>query len=209
MDSTKKSILIKILKEFMLMWLLTGVGMFIGSKLPPIVALCMSVLALVLLIVTFFIKKRTKVINKIFYAVPFLMGFAFYFSVNHYLGKLGPEMVVGVLIITIAIFLGLGFLGYFAIKKDLGFMGKFLMFALIILIVVSIIGIFFSSHLLELILATGGIVIFSLFTLYDFNRIQHDTIQPSETTGYALNLYLDFINLFLDILRLVGLLSDD
>lgn len=192
----------------MFMWLLTGAGMFIGSFLPPAVAMVISLLAIVLLLITLFVK-RAKVVSKIYYAVPFLTGFAFYFSVNHYLGKLGPEMVIGVLVLTIVMFIGLGLLGYVAIKKDLGFMGKFLMFALIILIVVSIIGIFFSSHMLELILAAGGIVIFSLYTLYDFNRIQHDNIRPEETTDYALNLYLDFINLFLDILRLVGLLSDD
>lgn len=202
----KSEILIKIIKEFMFMWLLTGVGMLIGSFLPPIIAMGMSILAILLLIVTFFVKS-SKIVSKIFYAVPFLMGFAFYFSVNFYLSELGSEMVVGVLLLTIFMFLGLGFLGYVAIKKDLGFMGKFLLFALIILIAVSIIGIFFSSHMLQLIIAIGGIAIFSLYTLYDFNRIQHDNIKRDETTGYALNLYLDFINLFLSILRLVNELS--
>lgn len=206
LEMGKSKILMKIIKEFMFMWLLTGVGMFIGSFLPPFFALCMSILAIVLLIITFFVK-RSKVVNKIFYAVPFLMGFAFYFSVDFYLSELGSGMVTGVLVLTIFMFLGLGFLGYVAIKKDLGFMGKFLLFALIILIAVSIIGIFFSSHMLQLILAIGGIAIFSLYTLYDFNRIQHDNIRSEETTGYALNLYLDFINLFLSILRLVYALS--
>lgn len=207
MDSVSKpQILAKIMKEFIFMWILTGVGMFLGSMLPQGVALLMSILAIVLLIVAIFVKKN-KVVNKIFYAVPFLMGFAFFYSVNHYLGKLGPEMVLGVLAITVIMFAGLGVMGYVVIKKDLGFLGKFLLFALIILIVVSIIGIFFSSHMLQLLLAVGGIVIFSLYTLYDFNRIQHDDIKKDETTGYALSLYLDFINLFLDILRLVSLIT--
>lgn len=205
LEMSKSKILMKILKEFMFMWLLTGVGMFIGSFLPPIFALCMSVLAIVLLIVTLFIKG-SKVVSKIFYAVPFLMGFAFYFSVNFYLSELGAGMVAGVLVLTIVMFIGLGFLGFVAIKKNLGFMGKFLFFALILLIAVSIIGIFFSTYMLQLILAMAGIAIFSLYTLYDFNRIQHDNISSDETTGYALNLYLDFINLFLDLLRLTYLL---
>lgn len=203
----KSEILLKILKEFIIMWILTGIGMAIGSILPPIVSLIMSVIALVLIISTYFIKDNSK-ITKVFFAVPFLMGFAFYYSVSFYLQKLGGQMVLGILILTLLMFLGLGFLGYVAIKRDLGFLGVFLLLALIILIVASVINIFFASHLMELLIALGGVVIFSLYTIFDFNRIQKDDIQKNETTGYALSLYLDFINLFLHLLRLADFFEE-
>ena len=205
---SKNEALSKIMREFIFMWILTGLGMILGSFLPPIVALCMSVLALVLLIVTMFIKNRTTV-NKIFYAVPFLMGVAFYYSINFYLSNLGTGLVLGILLLTIVLFVTLGFFGMVVIKKDLGFMGQFLLFALIGLILVSIVGFFFASYFLQVALAGFGIILFCLYTLYDFNQMAQRNIQSSDTVGYALNLYLDFINLFLDLLRLVYLLKGD
>lgn len=208
LEMNKQQILIKIIKEFMLMWLLTGVGMIIGSFLPPVLAMCMSILALVLLIITLFVKG-TKTKSKIFYVIPFLMGFAFYFSINFYLAELGAGMVLGILVLTVVMFLGLGFLGYVAIKRNLSFMGKLLLFALLALIIVSIIGLFFSTYMFQLLLAVAGIFIFSLYVVYDFNEIQHNHITNEETTGYALNLYLDFINFFLNLLRLAYLLFNE
>lgn len=203
----KSEIMLKIVKEFVVMWILTGIGMAIGSILPPFVSLIMSVIALLLIISTYFIKDNSK-ITKVFFAVPFLMGFAFYYSVSFFLQKLGGQMVLGVLILTLLMFLGLGFLGYVAIKRDLGFLGVFLLLALIVLIVASIISIFFTSYLLQLLITLGGVLIFSLYIIFDFNRIQHDNIQRNETTGYALSLYLDFINLFLYLLRLVDFFEE-
>lgn len=205
---TKNEALSKIMREFAFMWILTGLGMLIGSFLPPIVALCMSVLAIVLLIVTWFVKSKSTV-NKIFYAVPFLMGIAFFFSIDFYLKELGGGLVLGILLLTVVLFVALGFFGMVVIKKDLGFMGQFLLFALIGLILVSIVGFFFASYFLQVALAGFGVILFCLYTLYDFNQIAKRDIEPSDTVGYALNLYLDFINLFLDLLRLVYLLKGD
>lgn len=204
----KREVLLKITREFMFMWILTGVGMFLGSKVSPAIALGFSFLALILIISTYFIKDMSK-ITRIFYLIPFLMGFSFYYSISFYLGYLGREMVLSVLLLTLLMFIGLGVIGYITIKRDLGGMWKFLLFALLILILVSIAGLFFSSQLLHLLIAIGGIVIFALYIVYDFNRIQHNNIGANETTGYALSLYLDFINLFLHILKLVGILSRD
>lgn len=205
---SKNEALSKIMREFTFMWILTGLGMLIGSFLPPIVALCMSVLAIVLLIVTWFVKSKSTV-NKIFYAVPFLMGIAFFFSIDFYLKELGGGLVLGILLLTVVLFVTLGFFGMVVIKKDLGFMGQFLLFALIGLILVSIVGFFFASYFLQVALAGFGIILFCLYTLYDFNQMAQRNIQSSDTVGYALNLYLDFINLFLDLLRLVYLLKGD
>lgn len=205
---SEKTALLNVMKQFVIMWLLTGVGMFIGSMLPPIVATFMSILAIGALILTWFVKK-TKVVKKIMFIVPFLMGFAFYFSVNMYANKLGSGAVMGALVLTIAMFLILGFVGYVAIKRDLGGLGQVLMFALLALILLSIVSIFFHSAILHMIIAFGGLIIFSLYTLYDFNQMKQNGIPPGSETYYALNLYLDFLNLFLKVLQVFDILSSD
>lgn len=205
---TKNEALGKIMKEFTFMWILTGLGMILGSFLPPAVALIVSLLAIVLLIVTFFLRSRTTV-NRIFYAVPFLMGVAFFYSVSFYLKEIGSTMVLSILALTIVLFVALGIFGMVIIKKDLGFMGQILFFALIGLIIVSIVAIFVPSFALQVAVAGAGVIIFCLYTLYDFNQIAKREIGPEDTVGHALGLYLDFLNLFLDLLRLVWLFAKD
>ena len=205
---SKNEALSKIMKEFTFMWILTGLGMILGSFLPPVLALCTSVLALILLIITMFIKNKSTV-NRIFYLVPFLMGVAFFYSITYYLSSLGTGLVLGVLLLTIVLFVALGFFGMVVIKKDLGFMGQFLIFALIGLILITIVGFFFASYFLQVALAGFGVILFCLYTLYDFNQIAKSDIEPSDTVGHALGLYLDFVNLFLYILRLISLLKGD
>ena len=65
-------------------------------------------------------------------------------------------------------------------------------------------------------LATGGmlaysfigVLIFSGYVLYDFNRMKHYGITADQVPLMALNLYLDFLNLFISILRIFGILSE-
>lgn len=204
----KNEALGKIMREFMFMWILTGLGMIIGSFLPPLIAMIVSLLSIVLLIVAIFVKKQGAV-NKIFYLVPLLLGVSFYYSVNFYLSELGSGLVIAVLGLTVALFIALGFFGMVVVKKDLGFMGQILFFALLGLIIIGIVAIFVPSFALQVAVAGAGVVIFCLYTLYDFNQIAHREITPGETVGHALGLYLDFLNLFLDLLRLVYLFVND
>jgi FtsH-binding integral membrane protein len=81
--------------------------------------------------------------------------------------------------------------------------------ALIGIVVVSIFSIFvpFSSGL-TLILSIAGVLLFSLYTIYDFNKIRHQNITEEDVPFVAIGLYLDFLNLFLNILRIVGIFKD-
>ena len=85
---------------------------------------------------------------------------------------------------------------------------------LIALILVSIINIFLQSSGLDIFISVIGVIIFTIFIAVDVNRIKNniigyavhedsDILNKIEIVG-ALNLYLDFINLFLYILRLLG-----
>ncbi len=101
--------------------------------------------------------------------------------------------------------------GYFT-KKDLTSMGNLLMMALLGLIIASLVNIFLKSEMLYWIATYAGILIFVGLTAYDTQKIKNMNIIGNEGTEEdrkeavmgALILYLDFINLFLMLLRLFG-----
>lgn len=109
-------------------------------------------------------------------------------------------------------FAGMALIGYFT-KKDLSAMGKFLMFALIGVIIASVVNIFLKSSGLDFVISIVGVLMFAGLTAYDSQRIKemmlqaggdvNDTTQKIALLG-SLSLYLDFINLFLYLLRFLG-----
>ena len=118
--------------------------------------------------------------------------------------------------ITAGAFTGLALIGYYT-KKDLSAMGKFLMFALIGVIIASVVNIFLKSSGLEWGISIVGVLLFAGLTAYDSQRIKemflahgnevNDTTQKLAVLG-ALSLYLDFINLFLYLLRFLGKMKE-
>ena len=97
-------------------------------------------------------------------------------------------------------------------KKDLSGIGRFLFMTLIGLIIASIVNIFMQSTMLYWITTAAGVVIFAGLTAYDAQKIQQIAAEAVEINEYtqkvallgALSLYLDFINLFLYLLRIFG-----
>jgi len=92
-------------------------------------------------------------------------------------------------------------------KKDYSFMGKFLFIALIIMIVAAISNIFIQSSMFQLVIASTGALLFSAFILYDTqNIIKGNYDSPIEA---ALSLYLDFLNLFISLLQILGIMRNN
>ena len=99
-------------------------------------------------------------------------------------------------------------------KRDLSGLGHFLMMGLIGLILASVVNLFLGSAPLDYIISYGGVALFTLLTAYDTQKIKAMSRQLSHSvdeTTYtrisimgALRLYLDFINMFLFILRILG-----
>lgn len=119
--------------------------------------------------------------------------------------------ITSVFFITAGTFAAMGLFGYFT-KTDLSSMGKILLMALIGIIIATIVNIFVNSSGLEMILNYLGVLIFVGLTAYDTQKIkQMLLIAPDAGEGAqkvallgALSLYLDFINLFLYLLRIFG-----
>lgn len=120
--------------------------------------------------------------------------------------------IIYVLAITAVMFLMLAFSGL-VLKRDLSKMGTVLFVALLGLIVYTIISLFlFRSPINQTIIGLAGILIFMGFTMYDSNRIKKfyynfngsNEILEKMSIVSALQLYLDFVNLFLYLLRFFG-----
>jgi FtsH-binding integral membrane protein len=116
-------------------------------------------------------------------------------------------------LITAISFAGLSLWGY-TTKKDISGWGSFLIMGLIGLIVAMIVNMFLASEAMAFAISAIGVLIFAGLTAYDTQKIKTDYIQhaqamDSEWLGKsaimgALNLYLDFINLFLFLLQFLG-----
>jgi FtsH-binding integral membrane protein len=114
--------------------------------------------------------------------------------------------------ITASMFLGMSLYGY-TTKADLTRMGSFMMMGLFGLIIASVVNMFMGSSALNFAISFIGVVIFTGLTAYDTQRIAQQYYYSgngsSEMVGKgalmgALELYLDFLNLFLFLLRLLG-----
>ncbi len=120
------------------------------------------------------------------------------------------ESIVYSFFITSAMFLSMVIYGYVT-GKDLTGFGSFLFMGLIGLIIAGVVNLFIKSSMLMFVTSIIGVVIFTGLTAYDTQVIKSiyfadDTEEVSQKKAIfgALQLYLDFVNLFLYILRLVG-----
>ena len=123
----------------------------------------------------------------------------------------GDIFLIGyTLAITIVMFGLLAIYGY-TTKEDLSNYGGYLKTSLLTLLIVSVLNIFLKAPMLYWIVSIGGVVIFSALTVYDVNKIKQLAYRISdgdpemvEKLGIigALELYLDFINIFLYLLRI-------
>lgn len=118
--------------------------------------------------------------------------------------------IAKVFFITAATFGAMSLYGY-TTKRDLTGVGNFLIMGLIGLIIASLVNIFLQSSMLDFAISAIGVLVFVGLTAYDTQKIKEsysasfgaDVLAKGAIMG-ALNLYLDFINLFLMLLRLFG-----
>ncbi len=120
--------------------------------------------------------------------------------------------IANAFIVTAGTFLAMSVYG-FVTKRDLTGMGSFLMMGLFGIIIAMIVNIFLQSPVMDFVISGVGVLIFTGFTAYDTQRIKEFGSSAPLEDGTAvrrgvilgaLTLYLDFINLFLMMLRLMS-----
>jgi modulator of FtsH protease len=148
--------------------------------------------------------KRKAGLNMILlFGFTFLSGLTLAPLLSSILGIAGgASIVANAFILTTVAF---GGLSVFAMntKRDFSAMGKMLFIALIVVVVAGLINIFFQSSILQLAIASISSILFSAFILYDTQNIIKGAYEtPIEG---AIALYLDFLNLFVSLLQILGI----
>jgi FtsH-binding integral membrane protein len=118
--------------------------------------------------------------------------------------------ITRVFFISAASFAGLSLYGY-TTKRNLSAFGSFLIMGLIGVVIASLVNMFLQSSMLQFIISVAGVLVFAGLTAYDTQKIRdmywvgdgHEAAGKKAVMG-AFTLYLDFINLFIMLLRLFG-----
>ena len=120
------------------------------------------------------------------------------------------QSIARVFFITAGTFAGVSLYGY-TTKRDLSGFGTFLFMGVIGILLASIVNIFLASSALQFAISVIGVLLFTGLTAYDTQRIKelYSDLDDSEIFGKkalmgALTLYLDFINLFIMLMQLLG-----
>lgn len=151
-------------------------------------------------------RMRASTAQTLFWVYAALMGVSLAPIFLVYTG----ESVARVFFITAASFGGLSLWGY-TTKRDLTGLGSFLMMGLWGLIIASVVNIFWPSNGLGFVISVAGVLIFAGLTAWDTQKIKQmygagngAEIETKSAIMGALQLYLDFINLFILLLRFFG-----
>ncbi len=119
--------------------------------------------------------------------------------------------IAQVFFVTSGTFGSMALYGYYT-KSDLASYGSYLFMALIGLILASVVNMFFGNPFINLVLTVFGVLLFVAMTAYDVQKIKkigqqllgHDEAMAKVALIGALTLYLDFVNLFIRLLQLLG-----
>jgi len=164
------------------------------------------ILEFVLLFGLFFAKNKTPLNLILLFAFTFMTGFTLAPTLAFYIAK-DMGYVIGEAFLLSAI--AFGGLTIFAMntKRDFTTMGKMLFITLLVVIGASILNIFLHLPMLHLIISAVSAILFSFFILYDTQNIIKGNV--SSEIEAAVSLYLDFLNLFVSLLNLLGFMNDE
>lgn len=197
------------------------IGFIFGQMFVPISFAYYANKIFILLVIGLLIMSifsRKNIIPRSFsmnfvYMFTFIDGIIIYPLLQYYLQDLGKDVFISILVATIVLFTVLANL---ASRKDAGYylgLGNILFAGLIGILIASIINIFIGGNALSIVVSIIGVVIFSGYVLYDISLIKYeiengDIKEKNDLSIHVLNLYLDFINLLLDLLNISSILND-
>ncbi len=204
--------------------LLTGIVAYVGANTPAILnalyaqgpqglqptllawIVMLSPLAFILALSFGIERMKASTAQAVFWAFAAVMGL----SLSHILLAFTGASIARVFFITAGTFAAMSLYGY-TTKRDLTGLGSFMFMGLIGLIIASIVNLFLASSALHFMISVVGVIVFVGLTAHDTQHIKsmyaemdHSETHQKKAIMGALSLYLDFINLFLMLLRLIG-----
>lgn len=184
--------------------------MFIPPRIASMGSMFLSLFFLITFIASLFMKNRrysNLTMNKV-YTFTFIHGLCIYPIINYYAYFLGLATVLGVFIGTITIFIGLSI---YAKNKDVSKIlsfGPIFSFILLGIIIASFLNVFLQSNTMNIGISAIAIILFTLYIIYMIANFKHTLNYRSLNSAndyapFVLNLYTDFMNLFLNILSFI------
>lgn len=190
--------------------LAASVGAYIGLGFAATISsmyFVFVILEFAVLFGLFAAKKKAGLNLVLLFAFTFLSGLTLAPLLTSILGlNGGGGIIANAFMLTTVAF---GSLSVFAMntKRDFSAMGKMLFITLIVVVVASLINIFLHSPIMQLVIASVSSILFSAFILYDTQNILKGRYEtPIEG---AIALYLDFLNLFISLLQILGIFGSD
>lgn len=168
------------------------------------IGLCIAEIAVALIFSLFFRKLSATIVTLLFFGYSIITGVTF----SVLLAVYDITSIAYAFIASAAIFGALAYIGKNT-DKDLTKLGTILSVTLIVGIVLSLVNLFVGNTMLDIILNWVILFIFMGFTIYDMNKLTHlsEMGYDSQDKLYiygAMELYLDFINIFLRILQIIA-----
>ncbi len=185
-------------------------GAYIGLDMVSAIASWywgLVILEFVLLFALFAVKNKPGINLAVLFGFTFVSGLTITPLLASVFNMPGCASIVAQAFLMTSV--AFGGISMFALttKRDFSGMGKMLFIALIILVVGSISNIFIQAPLLQLGIAMVGAVLFSAFILYDTQQIIKGGF--STPVEAAIALYLDFFNLFISLLQILGIFNKE
>ena len=183
--------------ETILLTLVQSRGLLIG--------LCVAELALVFILSMAINKLSSPVATLLFYVYAVINGV----TLTPIFLMYTMSSIALTFFVTAGVFLAMSIYGY-TTKSDLTKFGSYLIMGLFGLIICTLINMFWANSIMDWIISFAGVIIFIGLTAWDTQKIKQMALETDEVnagklaTLGALSLYLDFINLFLYLLRFLG-----
>jgi uncharacterized protein len=192
-----------ILRVFALSLLVSFLGTLFGAAFIPVkVVPLLSIITLVMIIAAFLIRRR-PIGYAFLYTFTAISGITMYPVLVGYGSLIGARLVSAAFGVTALLFFALSLYAAKS-KRNFSYLGGFLTLATLGLILMGLVSIFVSfGAVINVVWAFLGILIFSGWVLYDISQYRNG-VSPEWVPTAALNLYLNFINLFYEILRFIS-----
>ncbi|ARJ52008.1 hypothetical protein CD134_01095 [Staphylococcus lutrae] len=193
----------KVWLYFTYYWLIFGVSTYLGQFLPSSWYQPLS-LGLLILILASMVVQRVRfsgpIISHIYTIVAGLLSYP---TLIYTLQDLGARLFFNMVLLAVLGFVLFGVLGYFWIK-DASSMGKYLFVTLIVLIIASLLGWWIHNSFYYTVIAIVGLLLFLLYTLYDFNRMKRGQFSAREM---GFNLFLNLFRVIRYVLELARMVK--
>jgi FtsH-binding integral membrane protein len=209
-DQGLRTYMIGIYNRMSIGLVITGLVAFIMSSVPELSQLYQTWLVwpmiLAPLALVFFMSFKLDSLNAstlktLFYTYSALMGM----SLGVLFMVYTSASIFQAGFVTAATFAAMSLYGY-TTKRDLTSIGGFLIMGLIGIIIAGLVNIFLASSLMAFIINVAAVLIFVGLTAYDTQKLKemYEVADDKTMTMGALTLYMDAVNLFINILQLIG-----